>query len=64
MKLDYVKVITLGMAVMSAVKAAADDGKITVGEVIDIACDTAHKVAEVVGILDKPLWKIDTYTTH
>jgi len=60
MKIDYVKAFSLGMAVMAAVKAAAEDGKVTVREVIEVASETANKVAEILGILDKPLWMVPT----
>ena len=58
MKLDFMKAFTLGMAVMASVKAAAEDGKITVQEVIDVGYQTAKKVAEILNILDKPLFHV------
>lgn len=62
MKIDYVKVFTLGMAFLTAAKNAAEDGKVTVREIIEIGAGGAMKMAELLDILDKPIIKLDPQT--
>jgi len=52
-KMDYAKVLAIAVATFQAIQSAAEDKEITVKDMFDIA----EKMANAMGILEKPILK-------